>query len=103
MRPHDLQSEGPTGNYDVPPRLLSGEAPIYPVSRIYAEENGQAVVEYTIGIDGKTKDVHAISATYKYFGAHAVIAVRKWRFTPAMKNGQPVELTVQETFKFEID
>lgn len=97
---HFTQHAGLIG-YDVPARFLSGEAPVYPITRLLNGESGTAEVEYTIDENGVPQDVRVLNATYKYFGAHAVIAVRKWRFSPAMKDGKPVAVRVTQIFSFK--
>jgi len=85
---------------DKPPRLISGRAPIYPISKLLKGAPGEATIRFTIAADGTTKDIEVLSATYEYFGTHAAIAVKDWRFEPAMKDGQPVEMKVHQTFTF---
>ena len=88
--------------FDAPPRLLSGNAPIYPISQVLGRKSGSAQLAYTIDESGLPKDIRVVYATYKYFGSHSVIALRKWKFSPALLHGQPVAVQVTQTFFFEV-
>jgi protein TonB len=82
--------------FDVGPRRLSGDAPIYPFSASMANQPGVAVVRFTIGEDGKTRDIIVVRASAPYFGAHTAYAIKHWVFEPARKNGRPVAVTVEQ-------
>jgi protein TonB len=86
--------------FDTPPNLISGNAPVYPIAESRSGIPGFAVVAFTIGRDGKTYDIHVVQASAPYFGSHTVLAVRDWKFEPARKNGQPVPVKVQITLPF---
>jgi TonB family protein len=79
-------------NYDSPPVLISGPAPIYPISRLLARESGFATVEYTITEAGTTADVKVTGASNFWFGRHLANAVALWKFTPARKGDRPVKI-----------
>jgi TonB family protein len=87
-------------HYDTPPKLISGKAPLYPVSHARAGSSGFADVAFTVGPDGKTYDMHVIRASYPYFGSHTIVAVRDWRFEPALKNGKPVPVKARVVMPF---
>lgn len=87
---------------DTPPRLISGRAPIYPISKLLKGRGGEAVISFTIDVDGTTKDFVVISTTYEYFASHAIVAVKDWRFEPAKKDGHPVAIRVRQTFLFGV-
>ena len=83
-----------------PPRRISGRAPIYPISKLLKGAGGEALIAFTVDVDGTTKDFVVISATYPYFGSHAIVAVKDWRFEPATKDGHPVAVRVTQLFQF---
>ena len=87
-------------SYDEPPRMLSGKAPIYPIGKMLSGQGGSAVIAYTVGVDGKPRDVAVISTDNKSYSNHAVIALREWTFAPAKKDGVPVDARVEQTFTF---
>ncbi len=91
----------PKASYDTPPKLISGNAPLYPISQARFGNSGFAVVAFTVGQDGRTHDILVVRATYSYFGSHTILAVRDWKFEPARKNGQPVPMRVNLTMPFK--
>jgi protein TonB len=89
-----------SSNYDTPPKLISGNYPVYPVSHARAGSSGFADVAFTVGRDGKTYDTHVLQASYSYFGSHTVLAVRNWKFEPARKDGKPVPVKTHVLMPF---
>jgi TonB family protein len=51
---------------------------------------GSAVVEFTIGEDGRTHGIQVVKNTHPEFGAAVTAAVSQWQFVPAKRNGSPV-------------
>jgi len=90
-------------DYDTPPQLLHGNAPIYPIGQLLDEKGGLAVVTYTIGSDGHTSNFHVLEASNPYFASHLIHAMQGWLFQPAMKDGHPVAITVQQEMNFQVD
>ncbi len=88
--------------YDTPPRLISGRAPIYPVTHVLKAGGGQSTIEFTIAADGTTRDFLVVHSDHEYFANHSIIAVRQWRFEPAMKDGRPIDARVRKTFNYAI-
>ena len=91
----------PDEAYDVPPKLLSGNAPLYPISKLLKGGDGFALISFVIRTDGTTADFEVIRADHEVFGAHAIAAARKWKFAPAMKDGERVEVRVEQPFDFQ--
>ena len=55
-----------------------------------------------VGIDGVPHEVRVVSSTDKDFDANAIAAVQRWRFKPAQKNGQPVEVPIEVQIAFHL-
>jgi len=89
-------------SFDIPPKLLSGHAPIYPISQVRERKSGSATIGFIIDTQGKTRDLRVIAADYPFFGSHAILAVQQWQFEPARKNGLPVEVREKVTFDYRI-
>ena len=98
--PNSALHWAPSQSYDVPPRLLRGNAPVYPITQAWNANPGEALVAFTVGTDGATHDVRVVRTTYPYFGSHTVIAVRDWKFEPARKNGRPVPVAIRLVMAF---
>lgn len=71
--------------------LLKSIAPEYPLYAKEAGVNGTVVVQATIGKDGKTSNVHAISGPEE-LRQSAVDAVKQWVYRPYLLNGDPVNV-----------
>jgi len=65
----------------------------YPDASRRAEEQGTTGIRVTVGVDGRVKDCNVVrSSNFNRLDERACqIASRRWRFTPATENGQPVE------------
>lgn len=87
-------------DYDRPPRLLSGKAPVYPIREGLAQRTGSVTLSFTIGEDGRTRDIAVTGGSGEPFASHAILAVRDWVYAPAMKDGKPVAVTVEQTIGF---
>ena len=89
------------GTFDTPPVFGTGasfyQAYIYPHFQ-YTEymADKQAIVEYefTVGEDGKLRDINIISSTDEAFSKELVRVLKRCpKWTPAMKDGKPVPYT----------
>lgn len=85
------------------PRAAGEFQPPYPPQLLRTNVEGKAVVRVLIGTDGRVKQVAIISADDPLFAdATERQALRKWRFKPVTRDGQPVETWKQMTVRFEI-
>ena len=88
-------------DWDTPPELVEGKAPVFPVSRLLSRASGKVVIAYTIGRDGRTRDFEVVSAPDPMFADHAIIAVREWVFRPATQGGEAVDARVRQSFEYQ--
>ena len=75
---------------DIPPTLISGRTPIYPVNRLLAEEDGYAVLTFDVKADGRVANVEKVESSHPLFASHTKIAVVDWVFRPAEQDGVAV-------------
>ena len=84
-----------------PPKARSSPDPAYPELPPYTEPNG--IVDMLVGINtkGQVELVHVLRASNSAFESSAVATVKKWKFSPAKKDGQavPVQITVEMKFQ----
>ena len=81
--------------------VLQATAPEYPSSR--TRRNGFVIGELTIGVDGRARDPEILlAAPDETFAAAAVEAWLHSRFTPATRNGAPVESRLQVRVPFAV-
>lgn len=103
----------PTGDYDQPPQFPGGTTGVtqylachvrYPKAALKVGLVGQVMVRFTVTKKGKVKDVHVLKSLSPECDAEIVRVVKRLpRFTPARRNGQPVnvQFTVPFTFRLE--
>lgn len=85
------------------PRYAATLQPEYPPSMIRAEIEGSVSVRVLVGIDGRVKDVQVTSSADETFSeATRRQALRKWRFLPATRDGEPFEAWRDMTVRFNI-
>src|SRR5215472_644074 len=95
------QFGGPVSHGVVPASAIERVSPIYP---LLAESHGIAgdvILDATISPTGSVRKVAIISGAASLTNA-AVVAVRHWRFAPAMLNGKPVEVQQRITITFKL-
>ena len=84
------------------PLKLKNVDPVYPEAERAAGREGSVIVEITIGTEGAVADAKLLSQTASPFNEPALAAVRQWRYTPTLLNGQPVEVHMTVTVKFAL-
>jgi protein TonB len=97
-----MQAIGPSSAYDVPPKFISGAAPIYPITRLRLGEPGFAIISFVVDETGRTHDFRVVKTNYSFFATHAIAAIQKWRFRPATKHGRPVSCRVRIPFNYRV-
>jgi protein TonB len=80
----------------------SGRQPVYPQIAQTAKIQGIVIIEATIGKDGSVKDAKVLRSQAMLDQA-ALDAVRQWKFTPTLLNGQPVEVIMTVTVNFTLN
>ena len=84
------------------PRVLSAPAPDYPRAALRAGASGDVVLRIEVDAQGRPASVEVERGSrHRALDRAAVQAVRGWRFEPAMRDGQPVAGTVQQTIRFD--
>jgi len=89
--------------WDAPARLVGGMAPVYPIGQLLNGKTGHAEVAFTVGEDGRTRDISVTKADREVFGRHLAAAVKGWRFEPATKDGKPVASRLSFGLDFVIE
>jgi protein TonB len=62
---------------------------------------GLVILEAVIAEDGSVRDIRVLRSV-QLLDAAAVEAVREWRFTPTLLNGQPVPVVMTITVAFTL-
>lgn len=103
-RPYSGDQNYPAGtqvceapNVDVQPYFVRGNHPAMPIENAYVARNAEATVRFRIEPSGAV-EVLKVDSVDKAYASHAAIAVRDWKFKPAMRDGAAV--AVECTFTF---
>lgn len=90
------------GNIKQPTKVFN-VAPIYPASMQAAGLEGVVKLDVLIATDGTVASVRVASAqVHPAFAAAAATAVKQWKFTPTLLNGQPVEVEMTASIAFNL-
>src|SRR5262245_40138380 len=85
-----------------PPKRLVHVSPIYPPIAIAARKEGTVILEALISEDGTVRDVRVLRPE-PVFEQAAIAAVRQWRFSPTLLNGEPVPVVMTVTVGFTLN
>jgi len=85
-----------------PPMKIVDAAPQYPAIARAAHVQGIVILEATIGEDGAVRDVRVLRSI-PLLDVAAIDAVRQWRFTPTLLNGEPVPIVMTVTVGFTLN
>lgn len=87
-----------TGNVQ-PPVLVSKVAPVYSKEARRAGVQGTVILRATIDAEGNVASV-AVARSVPMLDDAAVKAVKQWKYTPARKDGRPVEVVLTVSLNF---
>jgi len=85
-----------------PPKLLNKVQPVYPAAAKAAGVEGTVILHAIIGMEGNPLSLRVVNTQVDPELARAgVEAVSKWRYSPTLLNGDPIEVdtTVMVNFK----
>lgn len=91
----------PVGGVIRPPQRLHDVAPRYPTIARSAGIAGVVILEAVIAEDGTVRDVKVLRSV-PLLDQAAVDAVRQWRFTPTLLNGQAIPIVMTVTVAFTL-
>jgi TonB family protein len=84
-----------------PPQAIHAPDPKFPDLPPDAEGHGIVVMLVGVNNKGRVQAVRVLRSDEKAFEQSAVQTVKKWKFTPGEKNGQPVPVQVTVEMKFQ--
>lgn len=85
---------GPVSVANINTNLLSGAPPSYPVVSRRKREQGTVVLRVVVSDEGRVSSVSVSrSSGFKELDDAALAAVRKWRWSPTIREGKPVAIT----------
>lgn len=95
----------PTGQTYVPAQLIERTPPTYPVNALYSAKEGWVMLSFVISPTGEvTEPMIEDSSGVEAFERAALRAVQRWKYTPAMQDGEPVEQAMTKTqIRFQLE
>jgi TonB family protein len=84
------------------PRAIYAPNPEYTDKARKAKTNGTVVVSLIVTPEGKAQNVQVTKSLTPDLDQKAIEAVRKWRFKPATKDGQPVAVRISAEATFRL-
>jgi TonB family protein len=97
-----MAAEQAASQGDRKPRLLTHFEPRYTDDARAKGIEGTVLLGFTIDHDGVPQGIQLKRSLYPSLDQAAIEAVRDWRFTPAMKNGQVVSMWVESEIRFNL-
>jgi periplasmic protein TonB len=83
------------------PQKIDDVTPVYPAIARSARVQGVVILEAVIDARGSVSSVQVLRSI-PLLDQAAIDAVRRWRYTPALLNGQPVPVIVTITVRFQL-
>ena len=84
----------------VPVRMV---APIVPEGFSHNGSSGLVTVHFLVDEKGNVKEPTVLKSSHSELEEPAIAAIKKWRFKPAIKDGNPVAVHVSIPIKFQVD
>jgi protein TonB len=84
------------------PEAVSQVAPAYPAELRKAKIEGVVTLVFVLNETGRVEDPRVENSSRPEFEKPALEAIRKWRFRPGEKDGQPVRSYVRIPMRFRV-
>ena len=84
------------------PRAIFAPNPEYTEQARKKKINGTVLLSLTVTVDGTTRDIKLVKGVGYGLDEKAVEAVSRWKFTPALKDGQPIEKEISVEVDFHL-
>lgn len=102
-----------SGDFDHPPRLVSGKTPVFPISMLnpnYIDErrimrlplSWEVVTRFTVDADGVATEVRSDATDPAFLATHTNAAILAWRFEPAGLDGVAVPARCEHRMVFKL-
>ena len=85
------------------PRLLRKVEPDYTDQAKDAKTEGQVVLAIEVGANGKAHNIQVIRSLDQGLDQNAIEAVRRWKFKPAVKDGEPVTVRANVEVNYRLN
>lgn len=82
------------------PQPTAQTPPTYPSELRKAKVEGSVTITFVVDETGRVEDARVEKSSHPEFEKPGLEAIRKWRFRPGRKDGQPVRTYLVQTFRF---
>ena len=83
-------------------KLTYQERPVYPIEAKQQRIQGSVQLRAIIGRTGELGELHVLGSPDAALTQAALAAVGKWRYSPTLVNGQPVEIETTIAVNFTL-
>ena len=84
------------------PKIQCLQRPVYPQELLVQKIVGDALIDFSISVSGEVTKTDVVQASHPLFGLAAVDALKKAKFAPAFKLGEPVIALLEIPAHFEL-
>lgn len=81
--------------------MIHSVHPVYPKAARKAHIEGEVLLNYLITKTGDVREIHIVSGNPALVPA-AIEAVKQWRYTPCIFNGEPTETRTTVSLSFTL-
>jgi protein TonB len=89
-------SPSSSANYDTPPVLIHKEPARFTRGALSEQRSGTVTVQLTVDLRGFPTRTHVLHGVGEDLDESAIETVRRYRYKPALKDGKPVEATIDQ-------
>jgi periplasmic protein TonB len=103
--PPELAERAPVrvGGQIRPPILLHRVEPVYPPAAAASRLQGVVILEALVDRDGTVADVKVLRSAGSVLDREALSAVRQWRYSPLVLNGQHLRFVLTVVLAFSVE
>lgn len=85
------------------PEVIAAVSPDYPPDMRKAKIEGTVTIVFILDEQGRILEPRVDSSTRPEFEKAALDALRKWKYKPGMKEGEPVRTYMRQPFRFRVN
>jgi TonB family protein len=89
-------------SYDAVPRILVAQRPEYSVYARSLDIEGVVDVNVKLDDHGKVEQVEILHSPHATLSNAIIVSMKKWRFTPPTRKGQPVSAEFRYKYEFKL-
>jgi TonB family protein len=92
-----------TAGKQIPPKVISMEKPVYPLALRFYGVRGSVTIDFVVDVHGQVRNAVIIESDNPAFDELALKALRRWKFQPGTRDGQPVNMRSRVPMVFSME